>query len=468
MAESAPEIRRFGGYRVGPVLGAGGMAKVYLAIQSGHLDFVKPVALKLLHPGLAADPVVAAMVRDEARIAARIRHPNVVAVLDVVVENDEVGIVLEYIHGETLSRLLADGPLPVDVVVAVTIDVLHGLQAAHTAVDEHGRPLGIVHRDISPQNIIVGADGVARVLDFGIAKAETRAQVTRDGALKGKLGYMAPEQLGGEADARADLYALALVVWEMLVGVSPFHDADNDGEKLRRVIEGVTTTPASAGGASIDALDALVMKALSPRVAARPAAASEFSASLEALAIAAPRSKVASFVEGRAKSALALREKTVLDLEATSSAASTSTFPRAVFDASTPSTSTPPPPRRRLRVVALGAAVIALVVGTSAVAASVSRRTSLFDNSSTLASAPSVESEALPAPTLRSSASAENEAPIPLPSASTRAATRPLKRRDPMAAPPTRPAPDAGPDCRVPFTVNEQNVRTYRRECYKE
>ena len=222
-AEVESSRGKFGRYALGPELGSGGMATVSFGAATGALGFARPVAIKRIHATRASDAELLDAIRDEARIASRVRHPNVVSVIDVIEEGGDVGIILEYVHGDALSSLLrkaraAPRPVPVAVAVAVIVDVLHGLHAAHTARDEAGRPLVVVHRDVSPQNVIVGADGVARVLDFGISKAENRASVTRDGRVKGKLRYMAPEQLGGDVTPAADIYAAGIVLWELLAG----------------------------------------------------------------------------------------------------------------------------------------------------------------------------------------------------------------------------------------------------------
>jgi serine/threonine-protein kinase len=162
------------------------------------------------------------MFLDEARVAARIRHPNVIPTLDIVAAEGELLLIMEYVQGESLSRLnraslqaAVDTPLPV--ISAIVAGALHGLHAAHEASGENGEPLHIVHRDVSPQNILVGEDGVVRVLDFGIASAVGRLQVTRDGQIKGKLAYMPPEQFWGKPlDRRADVYAMAVVLWECI------------------------------------------------------------------------------------------------------------------------------------------------------------------------------------------------------------------------------------------------------------
>jgi eukaryotic-like serine/threonine-protein kinase len=223
-----------GRYVLFDAIARGGMATVHFARLSGPVGFSRTVAIKRLHANFATDPEFVAMFLDEARLAARIRHPNVVPTLDVVASGGEVFIVLEYVSGEALVKLWrghnARGEIiPVPISLAIMANALQGLHAAHEVRDEQGHPLGIVHRDVSPQNIIVGTDGVARVLDFGVAKAAGRLQETGDsGALKGKIAYMAPEQItGGAVSRQTDVYAASVVLWELLTG-RRLVDGEND------------------------------------------------------------------------------------------------------------------------------------------------------------------------------------------------------------------------------------------------
>ncbi len=254
-----------GRYLLGESFASGGMGSVHLGRVVGAGGFSRVVAIKRLFPALATDRSFREMLLDEARFASRIRHPNVVPVLDVVEEASDLYVVMEYVHGISLARLveqLRGGPIPLPIVVGIAEGVLHGLHAAHEARGEDGIPLGIVHRDVSPQNILVGADGVARVIDFGIAKAATRIQVTDPGVLKGKARYMAPEQLLRESVSReADLYSAAIVLWEMLANHTLFTDegfADRIGHIDQR-----PPAPLEAGrGVNDPQLDAIVLRAL--------------------------------------------------------------------------------------------------------------------------------------------------------------------------------------------------------------
>ena len=235
-------------YAIYDAIASGGMATVHLGRLIGTAGFLRTVAIKRLHSHFAHDPDFTAMFLDEARLASRIQHPNVVSTLDVVMNDDELLLVMEYVRGESLSRLIRRArdrgvPLPPRVVVAIMSGALHGLHAAHEAVDEKGALLGLVHRDMSPQNVLVGTDGVARVLDFGVAKAAGRVHTTRDGDIKGKVLYMPPEQLSAQALTRtADVYAAGVVLFEALTCVRMFA-GENEGAALTKIIHNEIQLP---------------------------------------------------------------------------------------------------------------------------------------------------------------------------------------------------------------------------------
>ena len=235
-------------YAIYDVIASGGMATVHLGRLIGTAGFLRTVAIKRLHSQFAHDADFTAMFLDEARLASRIQHPNVVSTLDVVMNDDELLLVMEYVRGESLSRLIRRArdrgvPLAPRVVVAIMSGALHGLHAAHEAVDEKGALLGLVHRDMSPQNVLVGTDGVARVLDFGVAKAAGRVHTTRDGDIKGKVLYMPPEQLSAQALTRtADIYAAGVVLFEALTCVRMFA-GENEGAALTKIIHNEIQLP---------------------------------------------------------------------------------------------------------------------------------------------------------------------------------------------------------------------------------
>jgi hypothetical protein len=213
---------RVGRFELITRLGAGGMANVYLARHQGAAGFERLAAIKLLHRHLSSDDQFVQMFFDEARVAARIHHPNVVPILDLGTERDQLYMVMDYVEGDTLAAVQRTAinlqrAVPVGIVLRIILDALAGLDNAHDLRGPDGDPLNVVHRDISPQNILVGVDGVARLVDFGIARAERRLALTSVGTLKGKAPFMAPEHLEGRpVDRRADVFSMAVTLWESL------------------------------------------------------------------------------------------------------------------------------------------------------------------------------------------------------------------------------------------------------------
>lgn len=214
--------KRVGRFELITRLGAGGMANVYLARSQGAAGFERLAAIKLLHRHLSSDEQFVQMFFDEARVAARIHHPNVVPILDLGTERDQLYMVMDYVEGDTLAAVQRmainlQRAVPLGIVLRIVLDALAGLDTAHDLRSPDGEPLHVVHRDISPQNILVGVDGVARLVDFGIARAERRLALTSVGTLKGKAPFMAPEQLEGRpVDRRADVFSMAVTLWESL------------------------------------------------------------------------------------------------------------------------------------------------------------------------------------------------------------------------------------------------------------
>ncbi len=320
---SHPEERVVGRYALLGELASGGMATVHFGRLIGPVGFSRTVAIKRLHAQFAKDPEFVAMFLDEARLAARIQHPNVVSTLDVVALEGELLLVLEYVHGEALAQLLrtarkAKQPLPLKIVAAIASGMLHGLHAAHEAKSEHGEPLGIVHRDMSPQNVLVGVDGSARVLDFGVAKAVGRVVNTREGQLKGKLAYMSPEQVhSGSVDRRTDIYAASIVVWEVLTGRRLF-DGDNEGLLFSQVSKGASKRPSEVVPDLPPDLDAIVMRGLAREPKDRYATAWDMAVALEeAIGLASPR-QVGEWVAATAGDRLEKRARRVTEIESIS------------------------------------------------------------------------------------------------------------------------------------------------------
>ncbi len=317
-APSAP--LSLGRYVLHRELASGGMASVYFGRLLGPSGFARTVAIKRPHKHLMNDRDFAMMLIDEARLAARIRHPNVVSTLDIIETPSELALVMDYVHGESLSKLWAAARsrgerVPLPIAAAILIDALHGLHAAHEASDEGGRPLGIVHRDVSPQNLIVGADGITRIVDFGIAKAAGRLMTTRDGSIKGKYAYMAPEQIRGQAVTRqTDIFAASIVLWELLTGEGLFRGG-SEGEEIYKCLEGVVDPPSKRDPKLPHAFDAIVLRGLMRDPAERYASAREMAADIERATPAVRPSEIAAWVEWLAGGVLATRAEIISEME---------------------------------------------------------------------------------------------------------------------------------------------------------
>jgi eukaryotic-like serine/threonine-protein kinase len=309
-----------GRYVLYDAIASGGMATVHFARMIGPVGFNRTVAVKRLHPHFADDPEFVSMFLDEARLAARIRHPNVVPTIDVVALKGELFLVMDYVPGETLARLVgaaakAGVQPPMGTVLSIVLGALYGLQAAHQATNENGEPLEIVHRDISPQNILVGIDGVARVLDFGVAKAAFRLQSTRDGQIKGKLSYMAPEQIAqGPVDRRADIYALSIVLWEALTRRRLF-SGDDVGAVVHEILNLEVAPPGQFAPGIPAELDAIVLRGLARDPAARFQTAHEMAEELEGIAPLPTPREVGRWVERFAGEGVARRAARLAEIE---------------------------------------------------------------------------------------------------------------------------------------------------------
>ena len=312
-----------GRYAIYDRIAVGGMATVHLGRLVGEGGFARTVAIKRLHAHLALDPDFVSMFLDEARLAARIRHPNVVHTLDVVVADTEVFLVMEYVEGESLACLIrilsARGEAMAPSHASGLISpVLHGLHAAHEAKTDQGEPLAMVHRDVSPQNILVGIDGVPRVLDFGVAKALGQSHSTRDGEIKGKLAYMSPEQVEGRAiNRRTDVFAASVVLWEALTGKRLFK-GKNDAHVLRMLLTGDVQPPSSIAPAVPRSLDAVVMRGLARDAAARFATAEEMADALEDAAPPLATRKLATWLQAQLGDRLAARATLLKEIESSS------------------------------------------------------------------------------------------------------------------------------------------------------
>ena len=277
--------KRLGRYRLIADIGHGGMAEVYLALLEGDLGFNKLLVIKKIRPELAEDPEMMGMFLDEARLSARLHHPNVVETHEVAQEDGHTFMAMEYLEGQSLHRILhrlrSEGGLPPVLHLQILADVLAGLHHAHELCDWDETPLGVVHRDVTPQNVFVTYDGRVKVVDFGIAKVRGASSETRVGVVKGKVAYMAPEQARGEAvDRRTDIFAAGVMLWEAATGSRPFRGL-SDVEILHRLIHGEMPSAKAANPAIPEALEEIVKKATAPTRAERYATAAELRAAIE-------------------------------------------------------------------------------------------------------------------------------------------------------------------------------------------
>lgn len=472
------------------------MATVYFGRLLGAGGFKRIVAIKRLHPHLAQDPAFAPMLLDEARLAGRVRHPNVIQMLDVEARGGELFIVMEYVHGVSLSHLLQamraeDSAVPLKIAAAIVSGVLHGLHAAHEAQGEDGEPLALVHRDVSPQNILVGADGVARVLDFGIAKATDRLQTTRDGQIKGKLAYMAAEQLCGEAvDRRADIYAAGVVLWETLTGQRLF-GGETEAITLKRILEGTVPRPRSVLPNIPPEVEEVTLRALAVDPARRFETARQMALALERGSPLATPSEVGEWVEMTCGRMLRERAAAVRSIEARSSNEVVEISDIVVTDGTlsggntetdvvTPTTNRPPRSAARLSTTLLGLGAVVVIAG----AAFVVSRPNRGQNPASVGTASASPDETTSAVSA-SAASASASAAVSPPSAPSSSGSAVATASPSVSASAGRPVvnavggaatargrgrrgaehPNVASQCDPPYTVDAQGVRHYKPQC---
>lgn len=326
MAKS--DARRIGRYLICGELAAGGMATVHIGRLLGPVGFARTVAIKRLHAQFAKDPEFVSMFLDEARLAARIRHPNVVPVIDVVASDGELFLVMDFVIGESLSRLLrvpsvARDGIPVRIALSILCGCLQGLHAAHETKGDKGDALGIVHRDISPQNMLVGSDGAARLIDFGIAKAMGRVHASQSGQLKGKLPYMAPEHVRGEATRQSDVFSSGVVLWELITGKRLFAgetEVATFTNVLQQEIKAPSAVRPKSMTESLDAaqtkkLDEVILRSLERDASKRFATAREFALALERIVPPASTLETSEWMEHAAGEILRTRSKKIAEVE---------------------------------------------------------------------------------------------------------------------------------------------------------
>ena len=522
--------RELGRYDLFDKIAAGGMASVHFGRMHGAVGFQRVVAIKRLHAHYANDAHFVDMFLDEARLAARLKHPNVIQTLDVVADEAEVYIVMEFVLGESLEALMprTDGrPIPLAVISAIVCNVLEGLHSAHEALSDTGDALGIVHRDVSPPNILVGEDGVARVFDFGIAKAAINTQETRDGVIKGKVTYMAPEQVLGGVDRRADLYAVGVILWELLVARRRHAGERNDSLFLKLAQNQLAPLRpvASLRLDAPEAIDSVIACATDWESEHRFATAREMAMAIERVVRPAAAREVAEWLRvaagarmerladmmKRIEGDLAPRSEPSLSVLARPSTGSVRvvtaslTSPGGVASSVRPEATTeselriddgPPPPRRRrwmMPAALIGFVAALLVVGVRALGNHAAADGRARADANAVSARP--PADALPAsasvPTsTRETTAATYEASLPSgpvvtnppPPAAPKAPTWPPPARTPphVAAPPTNPpapvsaapssaTPAAAPAhkaaCDNPFVVGTDGIRQIKPEC---
>jgi serine/threonine-protein kinase len=463
---------RIGRYELFDRIAAGGMATVYFGRLVSGAGFRRAVALKRLHPHLAEEKRFVAMLRDEARLAGRIRHPNVVPVLDVVEGDGELLLVLELVEGPSLGTIMTslrerNVPMPLEILSGIMRGALAGLDAAHEAKDESGQPLNLVHRDISPQNVLVGIDGVARVADFGIAKARGRIHTTDDGRLKGNFAYMAPEQAKRKpVTPRTDLYAAGLLLWEGITG-RRMHGDDEPAAILTKMLyeEPAAVTDFRDVPAEVEAL---VRRALAKEPDDRFANALEMSDALGRAFGTASAGEIARFLAKELPSELARLRARIERVETSEEMGGTTDRRRLADDdkardassegggrvtAVVRDLSIPPPPAKGRTKWLAYSALVALAMAGGVVAAALSRGTprEVIPPATAVTSPPAVTSpvrQAAVAPPPTQSVVSETPPPEPIasatPSATASASSETTKTpRTPNLRPPTVRPPTA-------------------------
>jgi serine/threonine-protein kinase len=463
---------RIGRYEIFREIARGGMASVHLGRLTSAHGVERVVAIKRMHAHCATDPEFVTMFLDEARLAARVRHPNVVPVLDLVAEDEQLFMIQEYVEGETLGKLAAaarHARITDRIVAAIMVGALRGLHAAHETRDAAGAPLGIVHRDFTPHNVLIGVDGTPRVTDFGVAKAVARAQTTRDGRVKGKLGYMSPEQLQGDAgvDRRTDIFAAGVMLWELLVGKRLFQ-GDNDGQTALRIMRGAVDPPTDHVAGLDVGWDAITMRALALSPEARFETARDMAGAIEAgFPIASP-DELGAWVTDLASEELGRRAQWVAALGNTPPPDEPATD-----TATPPPTARPRPPAaaaaRGLRAKAGRAGLLFAIVAAAAAAGVALAREA---ERRTVQAAP--PEPAPPAPTAAGDEAVSDSAPAAMPAdtaspgesaaAATITPPRPVQR---PRAPPRAGAPSASAPQSCRYFDAKEKIWKFRVECYQ-
>jgi eukaryotic-like serine/threonine-protein kinase len=307
-------------YEVASVIGRGGMATVHMGKAVTSQGQSRVVAFKQIHTNKQNDLAHQVMLLDEARIASRLNHPALVGVDDVIASEGATWLVMDYIHGESLALLLERSvamgrPIQPGVVSAIIVDALRGLHAAHEATDSSGVKLDLVHRDVSPQNILVGVDGYSRLIDFGVAKALGQQHVTATHVIKGKIAYTSPEYLEGRpVDRRSDLFSMGIVLWESLCCKRLFQ-GDDPASTLGAVLRYKIPAPTQVQPDLSESVDSVTLRALQRNPKERFASALDFTAELETAIPPASRETVSHWMRLMARESLAAKSTLLQQLE---------------------------------------------------------------------------------------------------------------------------------------------------------
>jgi serine/threonine-protein kinase len=471
------------------------MATVHIGRLLGPVGFARTIAIKRLHPQYAKDPEFVSMFLDEARLAARIQHPNVCATLDVVATQGELFLVMEYLQGETLSRMIRamrnrGEHIEPRIAVSIVAQTLHGLHAAHEAKSERGELLNIVHRDISPQNLLVGRDGITKVLDFGVAKAAGRFHTTREGNVKGKLPYMSPEQLRGHpVDRQTDVYAAAVCLWETIAGRKLFK-GDNEGSVLEQVLFGAIDPPSRWAPNVPPAIDALVMRGLERDKTKRFATAREFAMAIERTLPPALASDTGDWVEQVAGTVLHERAKHVAEIESVTDSVPSAGLTEVMSGLDAASSAVPSAPtsgniggissqvssisvaasenpfqhdRRKQIPLFIGLGALTLSILIMAIVIGVTRHGAV---AATPAPPPEIVTVvAAPPQTTQPTEPAVAETQATQPTASAAPTTT---KAAPVHAAIVHAAPAApSDDCKIPYTIGPTGEKIYKRHCFQ-
>ena len=282
-------MQQIGRYQIVGRIAAGGMAEVFLARTVGPAGITKTCVIKRILPTFATNAEFVTLFLNEARLSAQLQHPNIVQFIEVGESDGAYFLAMEYVDGPTIRGLMrggpGQGPLDLPVSLKIASQALEGLQYAHAFVDEAGRPQRVVHRDISPHNILLGRNGSVRVADFGIARAASLPSITKTGQVRGKLRYMSPEQLEDRPlDGRSDLFAMGITLFEMLAGVRPF-DRETDAEAMMAILEAPTPRLSDFRGDVPAGLQQILERALEKDADARYPTAAAMQSDLEGLLV---------------------------------------------------------------------------------------------------------------------------------------------------------------------------------------